>query len=151
MFVAVIGPGVGTARKSIVLKTRSGHYFVSPDNGTLTLVADQLGLDAVREIDETRFRRPGSERSATFYGRDLYSYTAACLASGQASFAGIDPQLPPQMVRIAYQKPEFAGTVVRGNIPIPGCPVRQRLDQHRPRAFERLRRGEHLQGPAASL
>jgi S-adenosylmethionine hydrolase len=118
VFVAVIDPGVGTGRRSVVLKTRSGHYFVSPDNGTLTLVADQLGIDAVREIDETRFRRPGSERSATFYGRDVYSYTAAYLASGQASFAGIGPELPPEVVRIAYQKPEFAGTAVRGNIPI---------------------------------
>ena len=45
VFVAVVDPGVGTERKSVVLKTRSGHYFVSPDNGTLTLVAKNLGLD----------------------------------------------------------------------------------------------------------
>jgi S-adenosylmethionine hydrolase len=118
VFVAVIDPGVGTGRKSVVLKTKSGHYFVSPDNGTLTLVADQLGIDSVREIDETRFRRPGSERSATFDGRGVYSYTAAYLASGQASFAGIGPELPPDVVRIPYQKPELAGSTVRGNIPI---------------------------------
>ncbi len=57
----------------------------------------------MREIDEKRFRRQGSERSATFYGRDVYSHTAAYLASGQASFAGIGPELPPEVVRIAYQ------------------------------------------------
>ena len=118
VFVAVIDPGVGTVRKSVVLKTKSGQYFVSPDNGTLTLVADQLGIEAVREIDESRFRRPGSERSATFYGRDVYSYTAAFLASGQASFAGIGPELPPEVVRIPYQKPELVDSLVRGNIPI---------------------------------
>ncbi len=118
VFVAVIDPGVGTKRKSVVLKTKSGHYFVSPDNGTLTLVADQLGIEAVREVDESRFRRPGSERSATFAGRDVYSYTAAYLASGQASFAGIGPELPPEVVRIPYQKPELAGSLVRGNIPV---------------------------------
>src|SRR5450432_3681409 len=52
VFVSVVDPGVGTARKSVVLKTKSGHYFVSPDNGTLTLIADELGIAAVREIDE---------------------------------------------------------------------------------------------------
>ena len=49
VFVSVIDPGVGTERKSVVLKTKSGHYFVSPDNGTLTLVAERLGIEAVRE------------------------------------------------------------------------------------------------------
>src|SRR5258705_10171618 len=38
VFVSVIDPGVGSARKSVVLKTKSGHFFVGPDNGQLTLV-----------------------------------------------------------------------------------------------------------------
>jgi S-adenosylmethionine hydrolase len=118
VFVSVIDPGVGTARKSVVLKTRSGHYFVSPDNGTLTLVAEDLGIEAVREIDESRYRRPGSEQSYTFHGRDVYSYAAAHLASGKTAFEDIGPELPPEVVAIAYQKPEVEGGVVRGNIPI---------------------------------
>src|ERR1017187_8070215 len=72
VFVSVVDPGVGTERKSVVLKTKSGHFFVSPDNGTLTLIAEELGIDAVREIDETKNRRRGSERSYTFHGRDVY-------------------------------------------------------------------------------
>ena len=118
VFVSVIDPGVGTARKSVVLKTTSGHYFVSPDNGTLTLVAEELGIEAVREIDESRYRRPGSEPSYTFHGRDVYSYAAAHLASGKVAFEDIGPELPPEVVAIAYQKPEVQGDVVRGNIPI---------------------------------
>src|SRR6266567_5533167 len=43
VFVSVIDPGVGTNRKSVVLKTKTGHYFVTPDNGTLTLIAQSLG------------------------------------------------------------------------------------------------------------
>jgi len=31
VFVSVVDPGVGTDRKSVVLKTKSGHFFVSPD------------------------------------------------------------------------------------------------------------------------
>jgi hypothetical protein len=118
VFVSVIDPGVGTERKSVVLETKSGHYFVSPDNGTLTLVADDLGVAAVREIDESRYRRPGSEQSYTFHGRDVYSYAAAHLASGKISFEEIGPALPPEVVAIPYQKPEIEGGVVRGNIPI---------------------------------
>ena len=52
VFVSVVDPGVGTQRKSVVLKTKSGHYFVTPDNGTLTFVAESLGIEASREIDE---------------------------------------------------------------------------------------------------
>ena len=72
VFVSVVDPGVGTERKSIVLKTKTGHYFVTPDNGTLTLVAQQYGIDQVRIIDEEVNRLPGSERSYTFHGRDVY-------------------------------------------------------------------------------
>jgi S-adenosylmethionine hydrolase len=118
VFVSVIDPGVGTARRSVVLKTRSGHYFISPDNGTLTLVAEDLGIAAVREIDESRYRLPGSEQSYTFHGRDVYSYAAAHLASGKVSFEQIGPRLPRNVVTIDYQKPEIEGEVVRGNIPI---------------------------------
>ena len=117
VFVSVVDPGVGTDRKSVVLRTESGHYFVSPDNGTLTLVAEQLGIDGVREIDETKNRLPGSERSYTFHGRDVYSFTAARLASGQIGFADVGPELP-QVETIAYQKPEFTGSSVAGTIPI---------------------------------
>src|SRR5687767_13086365 len=43
IFASVVDPGVGTARKSVVMLSRSGHYFVTPDNGTLTLVSRSLG------------------------------------------------------------------------------------------------------------
>jgi S-adenosylmethionine hydrolase len=118
VFVSVVDPGVGTDRKSVVLKTRSGHYFVSPDNGTLTLVAEQLGIEAVRAIDESRYRRPGSELSYTFHGRDVYAYAAGNLASGRVSFEEIGPELPPQVVRLDYHKPEVKDGLVVGNIPI---------------------------------
>ena len=68
VFVSVVDPGVGTQRKSVVLKTKSGHYLVTPDNGTLTLVAETLGVEALREIDEAVNRRKDSEQSYTFHG-----------------------------------------------------------------------------------
>src|SRR6201996_6379898 len=57
VFVSVVDPGVGTSRKSVVMKTRTGQFIVTPDNGTLTLIAETLGLDQIREIDETVNRR----------------------------------------------------------------------------------------------
>src|SRR5436189_3086742 len=70
VFVSVVDPGVGTGRKSVVLKTNSRQFIVTPDNGTLTLVARSLGIAELREIDEKVNRRKGSEESYTFHGRD---------------------------------------------------------------------------------
>ena len=93
VFISVVDPGVGTERASIVLETKSGHYFVGPDNGTWTLVAEELGIAAVRRIDEKVNRRPGSEKSYTFHGRDIYAFTGARLASGVITFAQVGPLL----------------------------------------------------------
>lgn len=118
VFVSVVDPGVGTDRKSVVLKTTSGHYFVSPDNGTLTLVAESLGIDEIREIDEATNRLEGSEKSYTFHGRDVYSYTAARLASGQITFEQVGQALPAEVTRLAYKKPDFTGEALVGTVPI---------------------------------
>ncbi len=118
VFVSVVDPGVGTERKSVVLKTNSGHYFVSPDNGTLTLVAETLGISAVREIDERANRLQGSERSHTFHGRDVYAYTGARLASGVIDFEAVGPLLEKSVLSIEYKKAALAGGKIQGNIPI---------------------------------
>lgn len=118
VFVSVVDPGVGTDRKSVVLKTKSGHYFVTPDNGTLTLVAEHLGIEAVREIDEAVNRRKDSEASYTFHGRDVYAYTGARLAAGIISFEQVGQTLPPEVVTIPHQKPVFEAGILSGNIPI---------------------------------
>ncbi|MGI9504574.1 MAG: SAM hydrolase/SAM-dependent halogenase family protein [Geminicoccaceae bacterium] len=118
VFVSVVDPGVGTDRKSVVLKTSSGHYFVSPDNGTLTLVAESLGIEEVREIDEAVNRLAGSEKSYTFHGRDVYSYTGARLASGQITFEQVGGALPPEVTKLDYQQSEFTGDALVGTVPI---------------------------------
>jgi S-adenosylmethionine hydrolase len=119
VFVSVIDPGVGTARKSVVLKTKTGQFIVTPDNGTLTLVAETLGVDSIREIDEKVNRRPGSASSYTFHGRDVYSFTAARLAAGVIRFDQVGPLLPKQeVVTIPYQRAMLADGVIRGTIPV---------------------------------
>ncbi|MGN6436723.1 MAG: SAM hydrolase/SAM-dependent halogenase family protein [Agriterribacter sp.] len=118
VFVSVIDPGVGTDRKSVVLKTKSGHFIVTPDNGTLTLVAASLGIAELREIDEAVNRRKDSEKSYTFHGRDVYAYTGARLAAGIISFEQVGGALPPQVVKIPYQPASFDGKVLKGTIAI---------------------------------
>jgi S-adenosylmethionine hydrolase len=117
VFVSVIDPGVGTDRASVVLQTKNGQYFVTPDNGTLTLVAEELGIAAVRRIDEVANRRAGSEKSYTFHGRDVYAFTGARLAAGKITFEQVGPLLDPKVVSLPYERASQEGGVLRGTIP----------------------------------
>ncbi|MBS1664412.1 MAG: S-adenosyl-l-methionine hydroxide adenosyltransferase family protein [Bacteroidetes bacterium] len=119
VFVSVVDPGVGTERKSVVLKTKTGQFIVTPDNGTLTLIAESLGIAEIREINEAVNRRQDSKKSYTFHGRDVYSFTAARLAAGVISFEQVGPLLAKQeVVSIPYQKAELKGGVLSGTIPV---------------------------------
>ena len=118
VFVSVVDPGVGTNRKSVVVKTKTGHYIVTPDNGTLTLIASSLGIAERREINEAVNRRNGSQKSYTFHGRDVYAFTAARLASGTISFEQIGNLLSNEVVSIPYQKALKEGNLLKGNISI---------------------------------
>jgi S-adenosyl-L-methionine hydrolase (adenosine-forming) len=81
IFLSVVDPGVGTSRRSIIVKTRRGQYFVLPDNGLITLVADHDGIAGIREITNPKWGLAGSS-SSTFHGRDIYSPAAAHLQRG---------------------------------------------------------------------
>jgi S-adenosylmethionine hydrolase len=81
VFVSVVDPGVGTARRSIVVRSRRGQFFVLPDNGLIAPLADRDGVDAVREIRNSHWLLSGSS-SSTFHGRDVFSPVAAHLARG---------------------------------------------------------------------
>ncbi|WP_462251921.1 SAM hydrolase/SAM-dependent halogenase family protein [Ferruginibacter sp.] len=118
VFVSVVDPGVGTNRKSVVLKTKAGHFIVTPDNGTLTLIAASEGIEAIREIDEAVNRRKGSEQSYTFHGRDVYAYTAAKFAAGKITYEAIGKELPNEVVSIPYQKAILENKKIKGTIAI---------------------------------
>jgi GTP-binding protein LepA len=118
VFVCVVDPGVGTERNPIVLKTKTGYYLVGPDNGLFSLVAEDMGIEEVRIIDVEKQRLPGSEKSYTFHGRDIFAYVGARLASGQIKFEDVGPVLEGDIVTIPYQKPTIEGNTVMGNIPV---------------------------------
>jgi S-adenosylmethionine hydrolase len=118
VFVSVVDPGVGTQRKSVVLKTKAGHYIVTPDNGTLTLIARSEGIEALREIDEAVNRRKDSRQSYTFHGRDVYAFTGARLAAGLISFGQVGPALPDTVVTLPHQPAALDGATLKGTIAI---------------------------------
>lgn len=123
VFVSVIDPGVGSDRKSIAVKTKTGHIFVGPDNGLMTFIPDVAGIESIRQIDESKQRLKGSEESYTFHGRDLYVYAGARLAGSLVAFNDLGPELR-EVIRLPYQKPEFvAGSKtqkpqLKGTIPV---------------------------------
>jgi len=78
--LAVVDPGVGTARRGVVVETPRGH-LVGPDNGLLMPAADALGgVVAAHELADARFRLP--HVSATFHGRDIFAPAAAHISLG---------------------------------------------------------------------
>lgn len=105
VFVCVVDPGVGTERAPIVVRTQSGHTFVGPDNGLFTLVIRDLGLKGAWRIDEARHLRPGSAKSHTFHGRDLFVVVGAGLASGELSLDSIGPVLEGKPAQLAIPEP----------------------------------------------
>ena len=94
IFVSVVDPGVGTSRRACAAKLKDGNYLITPDNGSLTHAFHQVGIEAVREIDETVNRWKGTEEISVFHGRDLFAYTAARLAAGIIDFEGVGPEYP---------------------------------------------------------
>jgi S-adenosylmethionine hydrolase len=77
--VAVIDPGVGSARRAILAECGS-RLYVGPDNGLFSYVCERAGAARVRHLTNRKFFR--DEVSATFHGRDVFAPVAAALSAG---------------------------------------------------------------------
>lgn len=97
VFVAVVDPTVGSTRKAIVVKTKRGQFFVLPDNGLITMVADRDGVESTREITNPDWMI-GAKVSSTFHGRDIFSPVGAHLAKGD-DWKQVGPEVK-QLVRL---------------------------------------------------
>ncbi|MEV7328580.1 SAM-dependent chlorinase/fluorinase [Micromonospora sp. NPDC093244] len=96
--VAVVDPGVGTARRGVALAT-TGGLLVGPDNGLLPDAADALGgITAAVELTEPRWQ--AARVSGTFHGRDVFAPVAARLALGAALAEAGTPIDPAGLVRL---------------------------------------------------
>ena len=86
--VAVVDPGVGTARRGIAIRAGRGDVLIGPDNGLLLSAAEALGGAAEARVLESRdLWLP--QTSSTFHGRDIFAPVAAHLAAGDTTFAAV--------------------------------------------------------------
>lgn len=105
--VAVVDPGVGTARRPIGIRTGRDDVLIGPDNGLLRPAADRLGgIVEVRELANAEMML--AETTMTFHGRDIFAPMAAHLAAGRA-FEDIGPVIPATEIEAL----EFASPVAR--------------------------------------
>ncbi len=80
--VVVVDPGVGGARRSVIIKGSGqwyGQWYVGPDNGVFAYVAD--ARSQAWQIEARHFR--AKRVSPTFHGRDVFAPAAAALARGE--------------------------------------------------------------------
>ena len=79
--LAVVDPGVGSARRPLALRSGDGRVFVGPDNGLLVPAAERAGgIEAVHELANPKYALESVSR--TFHGRDLFAPAAAHVAAG---------------------------------------------------------------------
>jgi len=79
IFLVVVDPGVGTARRGLAADA-GDRKFIAPDNGVLTAVFHEAAPKRVVELSERKYARPTVSR--TFEGRDRFAPAAAFLAKG---------------------------------------------------------------------
>jgi S-adenosylmethionine hydrolase len=105
--LAVVDPGVGSARRGLVVVAADG-LLVGPDNGLLLPAAESLGgLLSAYELAEPRYRLPVV--SATFHGRDIFAPAAAHLAAGLLPHRLGPPVHPGTLVRLPPPRNVVAG------------------------------------------
>lgn len=88
--VAVVDPGVGTARRPLALRTKRGITYVGPDNGLFTWVIREQGLAEARTLTRADAMLEGAQ-SSTFHGRDIFGPVAGWLTAPGHSFADLGP------------------------------------------------------------
>lgn len=109
--VAVVDPGVGSARRPLLVCSQADKFYVGPDNGLFTWVLDREGLrEAYRLDQEAYFRTP--QVSATFHGRDIFGPVAAHLSRGVAP-ASVGVRLT-EIVTLPHPPPRVVGHTAEG-------------------------------------
>lgn len=111
-FVAVVDPGVGTARRGLAIRA-GGYLFVGPDNGIFSLVLADHPEAEVRELTNTGLFR--ANVSSTFHGRDIFGPVAGALVRGTV-FEDVGPSIDDAF-HFEFPKPRLVGEdVIEGQI-----------------------------------
>ncbi|MEK6979462.1 MAG: SAM-dependent chlorinase/fluorinase [Candidatus Micrarchaeota archaeon] len=105
IYVAVVDPGVGGNRKSLIVRTNNGQYLVGPDNGLLSLAFQDSGIDCAVSIDNQELTLLRFAKSSTFEGKDTFGPVAAHLANGVGISEFGEPVDPAVLRRISLAPP----------------------------------------------
>ena len=114
VFVSMVNPGgyrynnMVSARSQreasiIVLKSKRGHYFIAPNNGTLTIIDEMYGSEAIRLVSHSNSRN----------NVDVHLQTAAMLASNKLKFENIGVPIS-HINTFFYKRPNFSGSLLHG-------------------------------------
>ncbi len=107
--LAVVDPGVGTARRGLVLVCGADALLVGPDNGLLWPAAEALGgVEVAFALENPAYRLTPVSR--TFHGRDIFAPAAAHLAAG----------LPPSRLGPAIAPTDLSRLTLPGAVPAAG-------------------------------
>jgi len=113
--IIVVDPGVGGLR-SIIAVELSGHTFLAPDNGILTLLMDEGEVDKIVRVENTHYFLDSISR--TFHGRDIFAPVGAHISKG-VPIEELGPHLAMQdLIRLGIPKPylsdnnELTGTII---------------------------------------
>ena len=109
--LVVVDPGVGSDRKPLIVLTRH-YFFIGPDNGVLSLAAEQDGIKRIIEIQNKNFiRKPVSN---TFHGRDLFAPVAAYVAK-RVALKKFGPNIR-KMVKLKIPEVVISHNEIKGKI-----------------------------------
>jgi S-adenosylmethionine hydrolase len=103
--LAVVDPGVGSARRPLALRDAGGRVYVGPDNGLLLPAAEREGIEDVRVLANPDLAL--EQISWTFHGRDLFAPAAAHLANGVPLSEFGPPVDPESLVRLELPAPRI--------------------------------------------
>ena len=115
VFVVVIDPTVGSTRRAIIARSKTGQFFVLPDNGLLTLVQDRDGIEGARQITNPEWMI-GAKTSSTFHGRDIFSPAGAHLARGDDWTTAGPPVDVASLVRLDLHTATVDDTGLHGEV-----------------------------------
>jgi S-adenosyl-L-methionine hydrolase (adenosine-forming) len=105
--IVVVDPGVGSDRAIIALEM-SGHVFLAPDNGVLTLLMDEGKIDAIVRVEDTRYTLDSV--SQTFHGRDIFAPVGAHISRGAEMHRLGSSLNPKNLFHLDIPKPYISDT-----------------------------------------
>jgi S-adenosylmethionine hydrolase len=113
--LAVVDPGVGSARRALALRDACGRMYVGPDNGLLIPATDRFGgIVEAHELANPEYALEVVSR--TFHGRDLFSPAAAHLALGVEPSELGPPIDPDALARLDLPEPDVRAHRIRATV-----------------------------------